>query len=89
MTVDSIITRLILLRFLIGLKISRQFINQSKGKSKPVATGTREFSRALSKLHRIATNLDWFIALFVSPLIGRSNYFGICFSTLNSVKTAL
>ena len=26
------------------------------------------FSRALSKLHGIATNLDWFIALFAPPV---------------------
>ena len=43
----------------------------------------RDFSRALRKLHGIATNLDWFIALFAPVMIGRSNYFGICFTTLN------
>ena len=40
------------------------------------------FSRDLSKLHGIATNLDWFIALFAPAVIGRSNYFGICLSRL-------
>ena len=29
------------------------------------------------------TNLDCFIALFACAVIGRSNYFGICFTTLN------
>ena len=33
--------------------------------------------------HGITTNLDWFIALFVPAVIGGSNYFGICFTTLN------
>ena len=41
-----------------------------------------DFSRALSKLHGIATNLDWFIALFASAAIGGSNYFGISFTIL-------
>ena len=75
--------RLQLLRLVIGLKISRQFINQGKGKPKPIATLTRGFSRALSKLHGIATNSDWFIALFAPAVIGESNYFGVCFMTVN------
>ena len=29
----------------------------------------------------IATNLDWFMALFAPAVIGRSSYFGICFTT--------
>ena len=41
-----------------------------------------DFSRALSKLHGIAKNLDYFIALFASAVIGGSNYFGISFTTL-------
>ena len=44
---------------------------------------TRGFSRALSKFHRIATNLDYFIAPFALVVIGQSTYFGICFMTLN------
>ena len=40
-----------------------------------------DFSRALSKLHENATNLDWFIAMFAPAVIGRSNYFGISFLT--------
>ena len=46
------------------------------GKPYPIATCTRDFSRALSKLHGIATNLDWFSVLFAPAVIGRSNYFG-------------
>ena len=52
------------------------------GKPKPISTCTRDFSRALSKLYGIATNVDWFFALFAPAVIGRSNYFGICFTTL-------
>ena len=42
----------------------------------------RDFSRALSKLHGIVMNFDWFTALFAPAVIGRSNYFDICFTTL-------
>ena len=48
-------------------------------KPKPIATYTRD----LSKLHGIATNLDLLIALLQPALIGRSNYFGISFTTFN------
>ena len=34
-------------------------------------------------LHGFATNLDWFIALVAIAVIGRRNYFGVCFTTLN------
>ena len=34
-------------------------------------TDVLAFSRALSKLHAIAMNLDWFIALFAPAVIGR------------------
>ena len=37
-------------------------------------TCTRDFSCALSKLHGIGTNLDWFVALFALAVIGRSKY---------------
>ena len=41
-----------------------------------------DFSRALSKLQVIARNCDWFIALFVPVVIGRSNCFGFGFLTV-------
>ena len=44
-----------------------------KRKRKTIAICTRNFSRALNKLHGIATKLDWFIALFAQAVIGRSN----------------
>ena len=40
------------------------------------------FSSALSKLQIIARNSDWFITLFAAVVIGRSDYFGIGFSTV-------
>ena len=42
----------------------------------------RDFSRASSELQVIASNYDWFIALFVPVVIGRSNCFGFGFSTV-------
>ena len=46
----------------------------------PIAPFTRDLSRASSELHVIARNCDWFIALPVPVVIGRSNCFG--FSTV-------
>ena len=66
----------------LGLKDSRQFFNQWEAKPKPTAPCTRDFSRASSKLQVIARNCDWFIALFVPIVIGRSNCFGFGFSTV-------
>ena len=53
-----------------------------RSKVKPIAFCTRNFSRALSKLHVIARNSDWFITLFAPVVIGRSNYLAIGFSTV-------
>ena len=36
----------------------------------------------MSKLQVVAENSDWFIALFVPLVIGRSDYFGIGFLAL-------
>ena len=76
----KIITRLRLLRIVIGLKISRQFFNQSE--TKPIAACTRDFFHALSKLQIICGDSDWFIALFSPVVIDWSNYIGIGFSTV-------
>ena len=48
--------RLRLLRLVVGLKIWRQFFNQWEAEPKPIASSTREFSRAWSKLQVIAGN---------------------------------
>ena len=50
-----------------------------RSKPKPIALCMRDFSRGLSKLHVIARNFDWFIALSAPVVIGRSNYFGFGF----------
>ena len=51
-------------------------------KTKTNPPRTRDFSRASSELQVIARNCDWFIALFVPVVIGRSNCFGFGFSTV-------
>ena len=79
---SKVITWLRLLRLVIGLKDSRQFFNQWDAKPKPIAPCTRDFSRASSELRVIARNCDWFMALFVPVVIGRSNCFGFGFSTV-------
>ena len=66
------ITRLRLLRLLIGWKDSRQFSDQWEAKAKPMELCTTDFSSALTKLQVIARNSHWFIGLVV---ISRSNYF--------------
>ena len=43
------------------------------------------FPALLSKLQVVAEDSDWFIALFVPLVIGRSDYFGIGFSALISL----
>ena len=59
-----------------------KFFNQWEAKPKPIAPCTRDFSRALRELQVISRNCDWFIALFVPVVIGRSNCFGFGFSTV-------
>ena len=56
---------------------------RSKTKTKTnIAPCTREFSRASGELQVISRNCDWFIALFVHVVIGRSSCFGFGFSTV-------
>ena len=72
-----------LLRFVIGEKISRHFLNQSEVKPKPIVSCLHAFSRAWRRLHVFATSSDWFIGLSASLVIGQSNYLGFVFTTLN------
>ena len=65
-----------------GLRVLRQVFNQWEAKQKPTAACMRDFSRALNKLQEIARSSYWFIAVFAPVLIGRSDYFGIGFSTV-------
>ena len=57
-------------------------VQPMRSKTKPIAPRTRDFSRASSGLQVIAMNCDWFTALFVRVVIGRSNCFGFGFSTV-------
>ena len=67
-----------LLCSVIGLKISRHFLNQSEVKPKPIAAHSYAFSRASHRLHVFASSFDdWFIELSVSFVIGQSDYFGL------------
>ncbi len=72
-----------LLRSVIGLKISRHFLDQSELRPKAIVTRSRTFSRSLRQLHVFASSLDWFIGLFVCFVIGQRNNFGFGFTTLN------
>ena len=64
---------------MIGWQNSRHFFNQWEAKPKPIVTWSQAFSRAWRRLHELALNSDWFIALFASVVIGKSNYFGFGF----------
>ena len=64
------------------LKRLAPVFNQWDAKPKPIAPCTRDFSRASSELLVIASNCDWFMALFVPVVIGPSNCFGFGFSTV-------
>ena len=55
-------------------------IGVAKPKPKSITPCTLNLFRALSKLHVIARNSDWFIALFAPVVIGWNNYFGVEFS---------
>ena len=72
---SKVITRLRLISLVIGLRMSCQYFNQREANPKPLAPGTRDFSRALSKWQVIARNSDWFIALFAPLAIGGGNNF--------------
>ena len=69
-------------RLLIGLKISRHFLNQSEVKPNPIVTFSHAFSRALRQLYVFALSFDWFTGLSVSFVIGQRSYFGFGFTTL-------
>ena len=78
---SKVITWLRLLRLVIGFKESRQFFNQWEAKPKTNRTMYAwffpRFARVKGDCYR---NCDWFIALFVPVVIGRSNCFGFGFS---------
>ena len=53
-----------------------------RSKTKTIARCTSDLSHTSSELHVIARNCDWFIAMPVPVVIGRSNCFGFGFSTV-------
>ena len=72
-----------LLRSVIGLENSRHPLNQSDAKLKPIATWSLAFSRAWDRLRVFTLSSHWFVVIFIFVLIGRCDYFGFGFSTLN------
>ena len=67
----------------IGSKNSRNFLNQSNAKLKPIVTWSHAFSRAWRRLYVFASSSDWLLVLLSSLVIGQSDYFGLGFTTLN------
>ena len=72
-----------LLRSVIGLENSRHPLNQSDAKLKPIATWSLAFSRAWDRLRVFTLSSYWFVVIFIFVMIGRCDYFGFGFSTLN------
>ena len=72
-----------LLRSVISLENSRHPLSQSDAKLKPILTWSLAFSRASSRLHVPTLSSDWFLMIFSFVLIGRCDYFGSGFTTLN------
>ena len=71
------------LRSVIGLEISLYPLNQSDAKLKPILTWSLAFSRALRRLRGLTLSFDWLIVKLSRVLIGRNDYFGFGFMTLN------
>ena len=69
-----------IISFVIGLKNSRHFLNQSQVKPNP--THAHTFPSALRRLQAFALSFDWFTRLSVSFVIGQSGYFGFGFTIL-------
>ena len=72
-----------LLRSVIGLENSRHFLNQSDARLKPIATWSLALPRARCRLLVFASSSDWLFVIFPFVLIGRCDYFGFGFTTLN------
>ena len=81
-TVSGICLVFAVLRLVIGLKISRHFLNQPQVKLNLIVTLSQMFSRALPWLHVFTSSFDWFFGLSVFFVIGQSDYFGFGFTTL-------
>ena len=72
-----------LLRFVIGPNNSCYSLNQSDAKLKPTLTWSFAFSRALDSLAVFTLSSHWLSKIFCFLLIGRCDFFGFGFMTLN------
>ena len=72
---------------MIGLNVSRQFINQSEEKTKLIVTESHAFSRAWRWLHVFTSSSDWFIGFSASLVIARVITLALVYDTL--LKTTL
>ena len=72
-----------LLLSVIGLENSRHPLNQLDAKLKPIATWLLSFSRASGHLHVFTLSSHWLLVMLIFVLIGRCDYFGFGFTTLN------
>ena len=72
-----------LLRSVIGLENSHHPLNQSDAKLKPIAKWLLAFSRASGQLHVFTLSSHWLLVILTFVLIGRCDYFGFGFTTLN------
>ena len=71
-----------LLRSVIGLENSRH-LDQSDARLKPIASRSLAFSRAWGRLHVFTLSSHWLLVIFSFVPIGRCDYFGFGFTTLN------
>ena len=72
-----------LLRSVIGPESSRNSLNQSYAKQKPISTWSPAFSRALGSFHCFTLSPHWFSRVLSSHLIGRSDNFQFGFTAPN------
>ena len=65
----------------IGAENSHHFINPSDSKLNPIAPWLLAFSRASGSFFNLSSH--WLLLVCPLILIGRFDYFGLCFTTLN------
>ena len=65
------------------IKVLAPFFDQSEVKPKPIVACSCTFPRALCRLQEVTSSFDWFTGLSPFVLIGQSNYFGFCLTTLD------
>ena len=68
---------------LIGLKVSRHLLNQSDAKRNLTASWPLAFSRASRSLLVLTVSSDRLLVMFSFALIGKCDFFGFGFTTLN------